>query len=129
MNIMIVGCGSVGRTLAKELNEEGNNITLVDTDEEKLAAFSAGADIMAVPGNGATHEVQKKAGIDKMDLMIAVTGSDELNLLCCVVAKMSGHCQTIARVKKPEYSEDSAYLKDELGLAMVINPERAAANR
>ena len=68
-----------------------------------------------------------EAGIDTADLLIAVTNSDELNLLCCMVAKKEGNCQTIARVKSPEYSKDSAYLKEELGLAMVINPEYAAA--
>jgi trk system potassium uptake protein TrkA len=82
---------------------------------------------MGVVGNGATHTVQEEAGIDKTDLLIAVTGSDELNLLCCLIAKRSGDCQTIARVKNPSYSLEADYLKDELGLAMVINPEHAAA--
>ena len=59
--------------------------------------------------------------------MIAVTGSDELNLLCCLIAKKAGNCQTIARVRSPEYSSEAPYLKDELGLAMVINPEYTAA--
>lgn len=127
MNIMIVGCGKVGQTLAEQLNEDGNNITVVDTRAEVVRDLTARLDIMGVVGNGATHTVQEEAGIDKTDLLIAVTGSDELNLLCCLIAKRAGDCQTIARVKNPSYSSEADYLKDELGLAMVINPEHAAA--
>ena len=127
MNIMIVGCGKVGQTLAEQLNEKGNNITVIDTDAARLAEVTANLDVMGVVGNGATHTVQEEAGIDKTDLLIAVTGSDELNLLCCLIAKKAGDCQTIARVKNPAYSTEAPYLKDELGLAMVINPEHAAA--
>ena len=127
MNIMIVGCGKVGQTLAEQLNEEGNNITVVDTNPETVSALSARLDVMGFVGNGATHTVQEEAGIHKTDLLIAVTGSDELNLLCCLIAKKARDCQTIARVKNPAYSSEAGYLKDELGLAMVINPEHAAA--
>ena len=127
MNIMIVGCGKVGQTLAEQLNEEGNNITVVDTRAEVVNALSVRLDVMGYVGNGATHTVQEEAGIRKTDLLIAVTGSDELNLLCCLIAKWSGDCQTIARVKNPAYSSEAEYLKSELGLAMVINPEQAAA--
>ncbi len=127
MNIMIVGCGKVGQTLAEQLNEEGNNITVVDTRAEAVNSLVTRLDIMGFVGNGATHTVQEEAGIDKTDLLIAVTGSDELNLLCCLIAKKAQDCQTIARVKNPAYSSEANYLKDELGLAMVINPEHAAA--
>ena len=82
---------------------------------------------MGVVGNGATHMTQQEAGIKRADLLIAVTASDELNLLCCLIAKKAGNCQTIARVRSPEYSTEAPYLKEELGLAMVINPEYAAA--
>lgn len=127
MNIIIVGCGKVGETLAAELNEEGNDITVVDMQPDIVADVSAKCDVMGVVGNGATHSVQVEAGVNEADLLIAVTGSDELNLLCCMVAKMNGHCQTIARVRSPEYSAEASYLKDVLGLAMVINPEQATA--
>ncbi len=127
MNIIIIGCGKVGETLAAQLNEEGNNITVVDTDADRVNEVAEQLDVMGVVGNGATHTVQEDAGVDKADLLIAVTGSDELNLLCCLVAKIAGHCQTIARIKNPEYSSEAPYLRDELGLAMVINPESAAA--
>ncbi len=127
MNIIIVGCGKVGQTLAEQLNEEGNNITVVDNNPENLKATAVQNDVLGILGNGATYAIQKQAGIENADLLIAVTDSDELNLLCCTVAKKNGNCQTIARVRNPDYSTEADYLKDELGLAMVINPEYAAA--
>ena len=127
MNIIIIGCGKVGETLAEQLNEKGNNITVVDTDPKRVSDITDRLDVMGVVGNGATHTVQEDAGVEKADLLIAVTGSDELNLLCCTVAKIVGECQTIARIRNPEYSSESPYLRDKLGLAMVINPEAAAA--
>lgn len=127
MNIIIVGCGMVGRSLAAELNEEGSNITVVDIDPFKVKEVSEKYDILGVVGNGATLATLREAGIDNADLLIAVTGSDELNLLCCLLAKKNGDCQTIARLENPEYSKEAPYLKDELGLAMVINPQHASA--
>lgn len=127
MNIIIVGCGKVGEALAAELNVEGNNITVVDQNAKKVKYIATKHDIMGVIGNGATREVQKDAGVDSADLLIAVTGSDELNLLCCLMAKKSSDCHTIARIKSPDYAHDAPYLRDELGLAMVINPEYTAA--
>ena len=127
MNIIIVGCGRVGQTLAEKLNGDGNDVTVVDMSAEKVKTLTDKYDIMGVVGNGATHSVQAEAGIENADLFVAVTNSDELNLLCCMIAKRAGNCQAIARVKNPEYSTEMSYLKDELGLAMVINPEYAAA--
>lgn len=127
MNIIIVGCGKVGQTLAAQLNEEGNNITVVDTDGALVGRIASHLDVMGVTGNGATHAVQAEAGVRNADLLIAVTGSDELNMLCCLLARKESRCKTIARIKKPEYSEDIRFLQEELGLAMVINPEQAAA--
>ena len=127
MNIIIVGCGKVGQTLAQQLNEEGNNITVIDIDPDSLKSVSTSSDVLSVLGNGATHSVQKEAGISNADLLIAVTDSDELNILCCMIAKKSGNCQTIARVRNPDYSIDASFLKNELGLAMLINPEYTAA--
>lgn len=127
MNIIIVGCGKVGQALAEQLNDEGSNITVIDISAEKVNEVSSRYDVMGVAGNGATHRIQQEAGIDHADLLIAVTGSDELNLLCCVIARKAGNCQTIARVRSPHYSTEASFLKDELGLAMVINPEQEAA--
>jgi len=128
VNIIIVGCGKVGQALVEQLNDEGNDITVIDKVAEKVNDVSSRCDVMGVIGNGATHSVQRDAGIDTANLLIAVTGSDELNLLCCLIAKKAGNCHTIARVRNPEYYSESQFLKDELGLAMVINPEFAAAS-
>lgn len=127
LDIIIVGCGKVGQALAEQLNEQGSNITVIDLDGNKIDALTSRCDVMGVVGNGATHLVQQEAGIERADLLIAVTGSDELNLLCCLIAKKAGNCRTIARVRSPQYSSEAPFLKDELGLAMVINPELAAA--
>ena len=83
---------------------------------------------MGIAGNGASHSIQLEAGIDEADLFIAVTESDELNLLCCVIANQTSECSTIARVRTPDYSKERMYLGEKLGLAMIINPELEAAN-
>ena len=127
MNIIIVGCSRVGETLAAELVNEGNNITMVDLSTEKIKDMTSRYDVMGVVGNGATHKTLDEAGIESTDLLIAVTDSDELNLLCCMIAKKTGTCRVIARVVSPEYSTEMTYLKNELGLEMIINPELESA--
>ena len=126
MNIIIAGCGKVGKMLAANLHREGHNVTVVDQDATKLKSFVAKYDIMGVLGNCATHTTLEEAGIKEADLMIAVTGSDELNMLSCVLANRY-ETRTIARVRNPAYFDDASYLKDELGLAMIINPEYTTA--
>ncbi len=127
MKIIIVGCGRVGQTLAEKLNADGNDVTVIDMDAAKVKAVASRFDVMGVVGNGATYTAQREAGVEHADLFIAVTNSDELNLFCCTIAKKESNCQTVARVKNPEYSMEMEYLKDTLGLVMVINPEYAAA--
>lgn len=127
VRIIIVGCGKVGETLAAELSQEGDDITVIDRKEDKVERLCNAYDIMGCTGNGAGYSTQLEAGIKEADLLIAVTGSDELNLLCCLLARKAGNCQTIARVRTPEYSSELRYLKEELGLAMVLNQELATA--
>ena len=127
MKIIIVGCSKVGETLAAQLGRESNNVTVIDLNSEKINDITSKYDVMGVVGNGATHTTLVEAGIDRADLLIAVTDSDELNLLCCLIAKKTGRCRVIARVTSPEYNRDVSYLKDELGLEMIINPQYAAA--
>ena len=127
MKIVIVGCGNVGRTLAEQLCKEGHNITVVDENEEKVRVLADTYDIMGIVGNGAVYSVQLEAGVSEADLLIAVTGQDELNFLCCLLARKAGGCHTIARVRNPVYYKEIAYLKEELGLSLVINPEYAVA--
>ncbi|MBO5094957.1 MAG: Trk system potassium transporter TrkA [Lachnospiraceae bacterium] len=127
LQIIIVGCGKVGVTLIQQLSREGHDITIIDKSAEKVQTMSSLYDVMGIVGNGASYSVQIDAGIENTDLIIAVTDSDELNLLCCTVAKQVGNCAAIARVRTPDYSREVGYLREKLGLAMIINPELEAA--
>ncbi len=127
MKIVIVGCGKVGLTLAEQLGSEGYDITVIDKDSTKLRMVTDRVDVLGVEGNGVSFAVQNEAGVGNADLLIATTDSDELNLLCCLIAKKAGNCQTIARIRDPEYFREMHYLREELNLSMVINPEQAAA--
>ncbi len=127
MHIIIVGCGNVGQTLTQQLSKEGHNITIIEEKSSVVQNVVNSYDVMGIVGNGASYSIMKDAGIEKADLMIAVTDSDELNLLCCLIAKKAGNCHTIARVRNPVYKKEINFIKEELGLSMVINPEEAAA--
>lgn len=127
MQIIIVGCGKVGTVLARSLSQESNNICIVDLKADLVHKLATENDIMGMVGNGASYSVLKEAGIETADLLIAVTHSDELNLLCCVIARKASKCHTIARVRNPMYSQESRFLRKELGLSMIINPEQTAA--
>lgn len=127
MKIIIVGCGKVGQTLAEQLDKEGNDVTVIDLNRGVLEELAGRCDLMCVAGDGVSHNVQLEAGIESADLFIAVTDSDERNLLCCLIAKKAGNCQTVARVRSPKYMKEARYIKEELGLAMVMNPEYATA--
>lgn len=128
MNIIIVGCGKVGQKLAQQLNLEAEqNITVIDVRANVVQEVSNKNDIMGVVGSGTNMETLLEAGVENADILIAVTGSDEVNLITCFIAKKIGNCQTIARVRKPEYAKEINLFKKDLGLAMIINPEYTAA--
>lgn len=127
LKIIIVGCGKVGTTLVEQLSKEGHDIIIIDKNAKKVQEIANIYDIMGIVGNGASYSVQMDAGIEDTDLIISVTESDELNLLCCTVAKQVGDCAAIARVRTPDYSKEAGYLREKLGLAMIINPELEAA--
>ena len=128
MQIIIVGCGNVGQTLTQQLSKEGHDITVIEEESSVVQSVVNSFDVMGIAGNGASYSIMKDAGIETADLMIAVTDSDELNLLCCLIAKKAGNCHTIARVRNPIYNNEINFIKEELGLSMVINPEEAAAS-
>ena len=125
MKIVIVGDGKIGSTLAEQLSREGHEITIIDRSGEPLQQTSEDLDILCIEGNGATYATQMEAGVDAADLLIAVTMSDELNLLCCLVAKKIGARHTIARVRNPEYSGELSLISEDLGLS--VNPELLCA--
>ena len=127
MNIIIVGGGKVGYTLVELLSSEDHNLVVIDEKPERVSRITDSMDAMGIVGNGINHQTLLAAGIETADLLIAVTGDDEKNLLCCVIAKKTGRCQTIARVRNPIYNEETEFLKKEFGIAMIINPDLAAA--
>lgn len=127
LKIIIVGAGKVGTVLADKLTAEGNDVTIVDKRAELVARLSTTYDIMGIVGNGSSYGTLIDAGIEEADLIIAVTDSDELNLLCCTLAKKVGNCSSIARVRNPDYTGELSYLRDKLDISVVINPELEAA--
>lgn len=127
MNIIIAGCGKLGFTLAEQLCEEKHDIVVIDKNQHVLDEVSEILDVQVLKGNCTIYHVLREAGVEQCDLIIASTGQDEVNLLTCLIAKRAGDCETIARVRNPEYFHEIPFLKNELGLAMTINPERAAA--
>ena len=127
MKIIIVGDGKLGSTLTEQLSSEGHDITVIDHQSSVLNNSVNMHDVIGIQGNGASYDIQMEAGVPRSDLVIAATSSDELNILCCIVAKKLGAKNTIARVRNPEYSKQLQMMRDELGLSMVVNPEREAA--
>ncbi len=127
MEIIVVGIGKVGYTVADQLSQEMHNVTVIDTDELVIDDTSQDLEVIAINGNGALSETLLEAGVENCDLLIALTGSDEKNIVTCLLAKNLGAKNTIARVRDPQYSDDLRIIKDSLGLAMAVNPEREAA--
>ena len=128
LQIIVVGCGKVGHTLVEQLTREGHDLTVVDTQAQVISEITDEFDVLGIQGNGGSLRVLEEAGLQKADVMIAVTGSDELNLLCCTLSRKAGNdIAAIARVRNPDYSEELPYLRRQLGLAMIVNPEMEAA--
>ncbi len=127
MNIVIVGDGKVGFTLASYLAQEEHDVTIVDQDAAALEKASETLDVMCVRGNGANVRTLLEAGADNADVLIAVTTNDEMNMVCCLAAKQLGAKYTVARIRDPEYTESLTVLQDKLNIDLVTNPERATA--
>jgi len=123
MKILIVGDGKVGMTLTEYLSREGYDIVVIDKNPDVINRTVNEYDVMGICGNGASYDILKEAEADKADLLIAATSSDEINILSCLTARKLGTKHTIARVRNPEYSNQLMFMKDELGLSMVVNPE------
>lgn len=129
MNIIVIGCGKIGATILASLAAEGHDVVAVDINPELITEITNIHDVIGVCGNGADHDVLGEAGAANAELLVAATGSDELNLLSCFLAKKMGTEHTIARVRNPEYNDKSlGFMKKHLDLAMTINPERLAAH-
>ncbi len=127
MKIIVIGAGTVGTAICTQLAGEGHDLTVIDVDAALLTELSNTADVFGVVGNGADVAVLRRAGVEHASLVIAVTAGDELNILCCTVARKLGAKHTIARVRNPEYSELMQLMKNEMSLSLTINPELSAA--
>ena len=127
MRIIIIGLGTIGKTILKNLSHKGHNITIIDEDKDKIENLIGKYDVSGVVGNGACIDIQREAGIKDADLAIALTNSDELNVFACLVAKKIGVKNTIARVRNPDYRKQIMEMKDELGISMIVNPEQDTA--
>lgn len=128
MKIVIIGLGTIGKTILKNLAGEGHTVTIIDEDKNKIEQLIERYDVLGVAGNGAGMDIQIEANVEDADLVIALTRSDELNILACLVAKKVGAKNTIARVRNPDYRKQIVEMKDDLGISMVVNPEQETAN-
>lgn len=127
MNVIIVGAGKVGYTLAKYLSIEGDSITIIDKKDSALEHVSNNLDVMCIKGNATSLKVLEESGVREADLLISVTDSDELNMLCSLASKKLGVKYTVARVRNPSYDEEITLLTEAVGIDLVINPEKAVA--
>ena len=129
MKILIIGAGKVGYNLALALSKEKHDVTIIDNHYEALAKAEENLDVLCIKGNGVSTNVLMEAGIKEADLLIAVTNSDEVNMVCCLTGKKLGAVRTVARIRDPEYARELTILKEQIGLDMVINPEQVASGR
>lgn len=128
MKIVVIGCGTIGKTVIKHVSKEGHSIIAIDDDKKIIEELIEKFDILGVVGNGASLDIQEEANTKDADLVIAVTSSDETNILACLVAKRLGAKSTIARVRNPEYLRQTEIMKEDLGLTMIVNPEQETAD-
>lgn len=128
MKIIVAGCGKIGSTIVSSLVKEGHDVTAIDNNDSVISDIVNFYDVMGICGNGADCETLTEAGVEGTELFVSVTGSDELNMLSCFIAKQMGAKHTIARIRNPEYNDASlGFMKQTLGLSMAINPEFLAA--
>lgn len=128
MKIVIIGLGTIGTTILKSLSVEDHTITIIDENKELVEDTIERYDVFGVVGNGACMDIQSEADVEDADLVIALTKNDELNVFACLVAKRLGVKNTVARVRNPAYRRQIVAMKDDLGISMVVNPERETAN-
>lgn len=128
MHIIIIGGGKLGATLVDCLIKEGHDIALIDTNYKLIENIVGKYDVLGICGNGANVETLKEAGVARANVLIAATASDEVNILCALVGKKLGAHHTVARVRAPEYADQLVFMRNELGISMMINPERETAN-
>jgi trk system potassium uptake protein TrkA len=127
LKIIVAGAGKVGYTVAEQLADEGHDITIIDSNPDKINHVSNELDVISIEGNGASIDLLEEAGVSTADMLIAATGQDEINMICCMAARRLGTKYTVARIRNPEYLSQSEFLRETLGLSMAINPDLEAA--
>ena len=128
MKIVINGCGKIGKTILASLVAEGHDVVAIDNNRSVVSNITDIYDVIGVCGNGADNDVLSQAEINNAELFVSVTGSDELNMLACFMAKKMGAKHTIARIRNPEYNDDGlAFMRKQLDISLIINPELMAA--
>ena len=127
MKIVIVGGGKVGEVLCRELTSEANDIVLIDKNPVIVERMMNKFDIMGIVGNGASYDIQQEAGVANADIFLAVSEMDEINIIAAILAKQIGAEYTVARVRNPEYSQQLNFVRESLGISLLINPELSAA--
>jgi len=127
LKIIIIGAGKVGCQIAKTLSSEKHDVTLIEKDDVIRQSAQNSLDVLTILGNGANVRTLEEAGIKQADMVIAVTSSDEVNMIACMTAKQFGVPQKIARIRNPEYLYANALSREKLGIDLTINPERATA--
>ncbi len=129
MKIIIAGLGKIGTTILSSLVAEGHDVVAIDSNPDIIDEVTNIYDVIGVCGNGADTDALSDAGVDKAELFVAVTGSDEFNMLSCFIARKMGAAHTIARIRSPEYNDNSlGFMKQHLGLSMAINPDFLASH-
>lgn len=128
MRVVVIGNGKVGRTIVENIRQEGHQVIIIDTDAENIENIINEYDVTGIVGNGASYDILKEAGVDKADLVVASTSSDEVNILSCLIAQKIGADATVARVRSYEYNNQLKIIRDGLGITMPINPESETAN-
>ncbi len=127
MNIIIIGAGKLGTGLAKSLSNEDHDITIVDINKEKVERIVEKLDVQGICGSGTHLNDLKEAKVNHADVVVATTLSDENNILSCLISKKLGAKNTIARVRNPEYNAQFDFMRNELGISLMINPDYSAA--
>lgn len=129
MNILIIGAGEIGQHLAGMLTTENHDVTIVDEEESILEEVANHYDLLTIAGSGTSARALVKAGVKKMDLVIAVTNVDEINMVAAMMSKRLGAKKTVARIRNAEYSDpDSPVSPSDIGVDVVIQPELSTAN-
>lgn len=127
MKVVVIGAGKVGRSIVEHTIAEGHEVIVIDKNPTIIEDIIDDIEVIGIVGNGASYDVLKEAGVDKADLVVAATASDEANILSCLIAQKIGADATVARVRSYEYSNQLKIIRDGLGITMPINPEAETA--